>query len=59
MAMEGRDEIVVVALTKEEAMELFMRCLRSHDDDNAASTSILKKLARLVDLEWRREQIAS
>jgi hypothetical protein len=57
--MEGRDEIVVVALTREEAMELFMRCLRSQDDDNAASTSILKKLARLVDLEWKREKIAS
>ncbi len=56
--MDGADDILVVAFTREEALELFMRCLRSHDDDNAASNSILKKLAKLLEQEWRCETVA-
>ena len=41
---EGRDE-VVLALSREEVLELFSRCLRSADEDNAVSSAALKKLA--------------
>ena len=49
MSMEGREDFVVVAMTWEEAHELFTRCLRSNEEDTLASSSILKKLAKLLD----------
>ena len=58
MTMDGGDDILVVAFTREEALELFMRCLRSHDDDNAASNSILKKLAKLLEQDGCCERVA-
>ncbi len=51
--MNGADNILVVTLTREEALELFMRCLRSHDEDNAVSNALLQKLAQLIDFDAR------
>lgn len=48
MAMEGHDELVVVALTWDEAHELFARCLKSLEEDTPASSSALQKLATAV-----------
>jgi hypothetical protein len=56
--MNGSDDILVVALTREEATELFMRCLRSHDEDNAISAILLQKLAHLIDFEFRCSAVA-
>lgn len=56
--MDCQEDILVIALTRKEAQELFMRCLRSHEDDNAESASILTKLARLLESR-QRETVAS
>lgn len=49
MSMEGRNEIIVVALTFEEAHEVFSRCLRSTEEDNPVSDAVLKKLATALN----------
>lgn len=36
-------------MTKQEALELFSRCLRSHDDDNEDFHNVLRKLAHAID----------
>lgn len=41
--------MLVLAMTREEAHELFTRCLRSQEEDNEASESILTKLAYLLE----------
>ena len=57
--MDGQEDIVVIALTRREAQELFMRCLRSHEDDNAESAAVLNKLARLLESRPQREKVAT
>lgn len=47
--MEGRNEIILVALSYEEAHELFSRCLRSTEEDNSVSDAVLKKLASALN----------
>jgi hypothetical protein len=50
-AMEPDQEVLVVAFTRAEAMEIFQRCLRSVDEDTAVSEGALQKLARLIGFE--------
>jgi hypothetical protein len=47
--MLNREREVVVRLTPEEAWELFSRCLKSADEDNAASREALRKLAAVLE----------
>lgn len=49
--MAQEDEVLMLALTKREANELFARCLKSHEEDNDESREVLKKLARLLGRE--------
>jgi hypothetical protein len=44
----GLEEFIVLALTREEAMDLFERCMQSDGADSAESESVLKKLASLL-----------
>jgi hypothetical protein len=46
MAQDGN--MIHLALTQEEATDLFFRCLRSPDEDNPLSELVLSKLARAI-----------
>ncbi len=56
LGMHGNHDVVWVALTREEAWEVLVRCLSSDEEDNHATSSALKKLARAI--ESRHEPIA-
>ena len=47
--MWSDESCVVLNLSKQEALELFSRCLRSHEDDNEDFRAVLRKLARAID----------
>lgn len=47
--MWHEEEVLNLGLTKDEALELFSRCLRSHEDDNEHFRSVLRKLARAIE----------
>jgi len=49
--MDAEDEVLMIALTRDEATEVFLRCLRSQDEDTNVSTTALQKLARLIGFE--------
>jgi len=40
---------LLLELTYEEAFDLFTRCLKSSDEDNEESRTVLMKLGRLLD----------
>jgi len=56
--MEPEREILVIAFTRDEATEIFMRCLRSNEPDTPVSDAALQKLARLIGFQLR-ERIAA
>jgi hypothetical protein len=56
--MEQANDLVVVSLTREEAVELFTQCLRSCDDDTEISLEILRKLGRALKFDMRVELAA-
>lgn len=41
-------EAIQITLSREEAIEIFSRCLRCVDEDNYVSASALKKLATVL-----------
>jgi hypothetical protein len=42
-------EFLLLELTYDEAFDLFTRCLKSADEDNDESRTVLMKLGRLLD----------
>ena len=46
--MDGREDVILVGLTREEIHEVFSRCLRSQEEDNQVSAGILRKLAQIL-----------
>jgi hypothetical protein len=56
----NRERAIWLELTKDEANELFSRCLKSLDEDNDLSRSILQKLADVLDKDHsgRAPQVA-
>jgi hypothetical protein len=46
--MSNGGNFIQLALTHEEAQDLFFRCLRSPDEDNPLSEIVLSKLARAL-----------
>ena len=46
--MMEHSETVLLPLSREEALELFSRCLRSDEEDNANSEAVMKKLAGIL-----------
>jgi hypothetical protein len=46
--MAPDSEILLVPFTRDEALELFNRCLRSLDEDNERSAAVLRKLAEAL-----------
>jgi hypothetical protein len=51
ITMQRPDDIIVIALTRVEAEELFYQCLRRTDEDTPAGVSVLRKLARVLEFE--------
>ncbi len=47
--MENETLPIVIKLTREEAYEVFSRCLRSTEEDNLASETALKKIAHSLE----------
>jgi hypothetical protein len=47
----AKKEHVILELTKPEALELFSRCLKSHEEDNYESKEVLRKLARAIECD--------
>jgi hypothetical protein len=47
--MNGDQEMVVVELTRDEALGLFLRCLNSSESDSPAIVSALRKLGHVLE----------
>jgi len=54
-----REEELLLTLSQEEAWELLSRCLNSSDADNEVSKTVLKKLARILQLAQREQAQAA
>ena len=46
--MNQHQETIFLSLSREEALELFSRCLRSDEEDNTTSAAVLRKLAGIL-----------
>ncbi|MBI1755963.1 MAG: hypothetical protein HYR64_02520 [Fimbriimonas ginsengisoli] len=53
--MERDADLVLLRLTRDEAFELFARCLKSADEDTPESRSVLKKISQAVGAWAQRE----
>ena len=47
--MNGDQEMMVVELTRDEALGLFLRCLNSSESDSPAIVSALRKLGHILE----------
>lgn len=55
IGMERDADLVLLRLTRDEAFELFARCLKSADEDTPESRSVLKKISQAVGAWAQRE----